>query len=167
MKKLMLWILALAGLSGGALFAQDITGTWQGTLQAGKQELRTVVKISKADAGSLKAVFYSIDQSGQGVAGAIALQGSTVKISVPSIGGTYEGKLSADGDLDRRRLDAGSLTDAPEPEACHRGGGVADSGASRAAEADGTGCRPRCLKWPPSSQADPKRRAKGIHGARP
>ena len=94
MKKLMLWMLALAGLSG-ALLAQDVTGIWQGTLQAGKQELRTVVKISKADSG-LKAVFYSIDQSGQGVAGAIALQGSTVKISVPSIGGTYEGKLSAD-----------------------------------------------------------------------
>lgn len=63
MKKLMLWFAAL-GLSGGALFAQDITGTWQGTLQAGR-ELRTVIKISKADGGGLKAVMYSIDQSGQ------------------------------------------------------------------------------------------------------
>jgi uncharacterized protein (TIGR03435 family) len=97
MKQLMLWIVALASLSGGALFAQDITGTWQGTLQARKQELRTVIKISKADGGGLKAVFYSIDQSGQGVAGAIAVQGSTVKISLPGIGGTYEGKLNADG----------------------------------------------------------------------
>jgi len=99
MKKSVLWIAALAVLSGGALFAQDITGTWQGALQAGKQELRTVVKISKADGGGLKAVVYSIDQSGQGVAGTITLQGSTVRISVPSIGGTYEGKLSADGTL--------------------------------------------------------------------
>src|ERR1035438_8798152 len=39
MKKLMLLIIALAALPGGALFAQDITGTWQGTLLAGKQEL--------------------------------------------------------------------------------------------------------------------------------
>ncbi|MGB7760513.1 MAG: TIGR03435 family protein [Bryobacteraceae bacterium] len=96
MKKLMLWSIALASLSGGALFAQDVTGIWQGTLLAGKQELRTVIKMSKADDGGLKAVFYSIDQSGQGVAGAVTLQGSTVKISVPSIGGAYEGKLSAD-----------------------------------------------------------------------
>jgi uncharacterized protein (TIGR03435 family) len=97
MKKLMLLIIALAVLPGGALFAQDITGTWQGTLLAGKQELRTVVKVSKADGGGLKAVFYSIDQSGQGVAGAVTVQGSTVKISIPGIGGTYEGKVNADG----------------------------------------------------------------------
>src|ERR1035438_8028689 len=97
MKKLMLLIIALAALPGGALFAQDITGTWQGTLLAGKQELRTVVKVSKADGGGLKAVFYSIDQSGQGVAGSVTVQGSTVKISIPGIGGTYEGKVNADG----------------------------------------------------------------------
>jgi uncharacterized protein (TIGR03435 family) len=95
MKKLMLWIIAFAALPASALFAQDITGTWQGTLVAGKQELRTVIKISKAD-GGLKAVFYSIDQSGQGVAGTVTLEGSTVKMSVPGIGGTYEGKLDGD-----------------------------------------------------------------------
>jgi len=97
MKKLMLWTVALASLSGGALFAQDVTGTWQGALQAGKQELRTVVKISKADGGGLKALFYSIDQSGQGIGGTVTLQGSTIKISLPGIGGAYEGKLNADG----------------------------------------------------------------------
>jgi hypothetical protein len=60
MKKSMLSIIALSVLSGGALFAQDITGAWQqGTLQ-GKQELRTVIKIAKEDGGGLKAVFYSI-----------------------------------------------------------------------------------------------------------
>ena len=98
MKKLMLWIVTLAVLSGGALLAQeDITGTWQGTLQAGR-ELRTVIKISKADGGGLKAVMYSIDQGGQGIAAsAITLQGSNVRMSIAAIGGTFEGKLSADG----------------------------------------------------------------------
>src|SRR3984957_15615666 len=96
MKRWKLWIIALAGLSGGALAAQDITGAWQGTLQAGR-ELRLVVKISKAD-GGLKAILYSIDQQGPGMpASAITLQGSTVKMSVAGIGGTYEGKLNADG----------------------------------------------------------------------
>ena len=95
MKKSMLWIFALAAWPGSALFAQDITGTWQGTLQAPKQELRTVVKISKAD-GGLKAVMYSIDQGGTGFAGTVTLESSIVKISIPGIGGTYEGKLDGD-----------------------------------------------------------------------
>ena len=42
---------------------QGIADTWQGTLHAGR-DLRTVVKISKADDGGYKAVFYFIDQSG-------------------------------------------------------------------------------------------------------
>jgi uncharacterized protein (TIGR03435 family) len=98
-KKLIVWAIALALLSGGRLLAQaqDLTGTWQGTLKAGR-ELRTVVNISKADDGSLKGVFYSIDQAGQPLAASpITLQGSAVKISIPGIGGTFEGKLSADG----------------------------------------------------------------------
>ena len=62
--------------------AQDIAGTWQGTLHAGK-DLRTVVKISKADGGGYKAVFYSIDQGGDGIpVTKITLEGTTVKMSL-------------------------------------------------------------------------------------
>jgi hypothetical protein len=32
MKKLLLWTIAFAALPAGALFAQSLTGTWQGTL---------------------------------------------------------------------------------------------------------------------------------------
>lgn len=93
------WIFAFAMLFGAALFAQDITGTWQGTLHAGK-DLRTVFKISKATGGPLKAALYSIDQGGQPItASAVTLQGSTVKISIDAIGGSYEGKLNGDGTL--------------------------------------------------------------------
>lgn len=95
MRKLTLWIIALAASSGSALFAQDITGAWQGTLE-GKQALRTVIKISKADGGGLKAVFYSIDEPGQGVAASVTLQGSSVKMLVPAIQGKYDGKLNGD-----------------------------------------------------------------------
>jgi len=74
----------LAVLSSGALNAQDITGTWQGTLVLpNKQELRTVVKISK-DGAALRGVLYSIDQTPQGLSGVIALSGSTVKIEIPA-----------------------------------------------------------------------------------
>jgi uncharacterized protein (TIGR03435 family) len=77
--------------------AQSIADTWQGTLHAGK-DLRIVVKISKADGGGYKAVFYSIDQGTPPLAmNTATLQGTTVKLSLTMIGGTYEGKLSADG----------------------------------------------------------------------
>ena len=77
--------------------AQSIADTWQGTLHAG-QDLRTVVKISKADDGGYKAVFYSIDQGGAALpVTKITLDGTTVKMTLTMIGGTYEGKLSPDG----------------------------------------------------------------------
>jgi uncharacterized protein (TIGR03435 family) len=77
--------------------ATDISGTWQGTLHAG-QDLRLVVKITKADGGGYNSVAYSIDQGGAPIPVAkTTLDGGTVKMAVTAIGGTYEGKLSADG----------------------------------------------------------------------
>ncbi len=97
MKKLMLWSIALAALMGTALQAQNLTGTWQGTLAAGPQTLRIVMKVSLND-DKLQATMYSIDQGGQPIsASAISQSGSTVKIAVAAIGGNYEGKLSPDG----------------------------------------------------------------------
>ena len=97
MKNLLLATVALVMLSAGAAHAQDITGTWQGTLQAGGRELRIVMKISNADGAGLKALMYSIDQGGQGMAASsVALQGSTVRIAVAGLGASYEGRLNAD-----------------------------------------------------------------------
>ena len=96
MKKFMLGIISFVLLSGGALLAQDISGSWQGTLHA-QSDLRVVVKIAKAEGGVQKATMFSIDQGASGIAATVTLQGSTVKISVPAIGGSYEGKLDSDG----------------------------------------------------------------------
>jgi uncharacterized protein (TIGR03435 family) len=86
----------LAGLSAGTMLAQDIPGTWQGTLELpNKTELRTVVKIAKDDSG-LKAAFYSIDQTPQPIAAAVTLAQSTVTLTIPAIAGKYEGKLDSD-----------------------------------------------------------------------
>jgi uncharacterized protein (TIGR03435 family) len=66
-------------------------------LHAGR-DLRIVVKISKADGGGYKAVFYSIDQGGDGLpVTKMTVDGSTVKMTLTMISGTYEGKLSGDG----------------------------------------------------------------------
>jgi uncharacterized protein (TIGR03435 family) len=90
----------LAAAAAPALFAQNIVGTWQGTLQPPQgKPLRLVVKISRADDESLKAAFYSIDQASPAInASSATLQGSTLKMAIPAIGGSYEGKLNPDGD---------------------------------------------------------------------
>lgn len=76
----------------------DIAGTWQGTLHAGNSDLRTVVKITKDEKGSYKAVFYSLDQGAQPInLDSISLLGSDVKFTLNMAGITYVGKLSADG----------------------------------------------------------------------
>jgi uncharacterized protein (TIGR03435 family) len=84
-------------VQAGALFAQDITGMWQGTIHTAR-EIREVIKISKED-NVFKAELFSIDaQPVQSVPSPpVILQGKAIKIQFPGIGGTYQGTLSADG----------------------------------------------------------------------
>lgn len=87
----------------------DIAGDWQGTLQAGKS-LRIVLKITKSDKG-WSAKMYSIDQGAQPFnASSVTLDGLTFKFSVDLIGGSYEGRLSADGNSI-----VGTWTQGPSP----------------------------------------------------
>ncbi len=95
MKRLLLSLSVLVGLSVAGLHAQDIVGTWQGSLAVQGRDLRVVFKIENN--GGLGALMYAIDQGSGGIPGTITLQGGAIKISVPGIGGTYEGRLGADG----------------------------------------------------------------------
>jgi uncharacterized protein (TIGR03435 family) len=100
MKRLILWVAALAMLQGGALFGQSLVGTWQGPLQVSQtpgDTLRVVFKISATTSGVLYGDMYSIDQGGHAAAPDVTLKGSAVKIAMPSVGATYVGKLSGDG----------------------------------------------------------------------
>jgi uncharacterized protein (TIGR03435 family) len=98
MRKTMLWMVALVA-SVGALDAQNITGSWQGVLQAPQgPERKVVVKISRTANETLNAVLYSIEPIGQPLpASAVSLQGSNLKMTIAAIGGSYDGKLSGDG----------------------------------------------------------------------
>ena len=101
MKRLMLCLMALVALMGVSLRAQgttDITGNWQGTLTTPNgKELRIIMALAKDD-GRLKATMYSIDQGGQPIkANSASLDGASIKFAIDMIGGTYDGKLSADG----------------------------------------------------------------------
>jgi len=100
--RLLLSIFALSALPGSALLAQDITGTWQGTLKVngpnGSADLRTVMKISRADKDGLKAVFYSIDQDATPFSASnITLKGSALKVSITALNSVFEGTLGGDG----------------------------------------------------------------------
>ena len=92
--------ISLLLMCASAVCAQDLTGDWQGALKAGAQELRLIVHIEKGDSGGWKATLASIDQSpdrGATIAAdSLTLEGQDVKIAVPAIRGSYEGKLSAD-----------------------------------------------------------------------
>lgn len=103
MKKPIL-LMAIAFLRVSVLFAQDITGTWQGTIHT-TTDFREVIKVSK-DGNVLKAMLFGIDSQpgvifgtrpGQGFpSGPVILQGNAIKIQFPGIGGVYQGTLSAD-----------------------------------------------------------------------
>ena len=106
--------LAFLGISG-TLYAQDITGDWQGTIKAVKDQ-RTILRISRQLDGSLQLRMVLIDQQvadwGSGnAANTVSLDGQTLKFTVEGLKASYEGTLSADGNSI-----AGTLTrDAPFP----------------------------------------------------
>jgi uncharacterized protein (TIGR03435 family) len=103
-----LWLL-VAGLAAAAMFfgflgprlaaqtAQDISGTWQGTLPVGNG-MRMVLKISKSDDGGWKGTLYNADQNMPGVGvQSITAQGSAFKFSVATFNASYEGTIRPDG----------------------------------------------------------------------
>ena len=100
MTKKIMWVTILLLLMTGTLYAQDITGDWQGTLKAG--EMRMIIRISKQLDGSLEARLLRVDQNppdwGAGNrANSVSLEGSDFKFTINSQKVSYEGKLSADG----------------------------------------------------------------------
>ena len=98
MRKFMMCLAGVALMLSGALYAQgpDISGNWQGTLQAGKG-LRTVLKISKADNGGWKGVMYSIDQGGQPIGlTSLTMEGLNFGFTIKPLDVTYVGTLNSD-----------------------------------------------------------------------
>jgi hypothetical protein len=97
MKKLLVFMLALCAMSGLAQ-AQDVVGDWQGSLNLKGGVLRMVVKVTKAESGSLRAMLYNADRATPPIGtSSVTLMGNTFRFSADLMGVTYEGKLSADG----------------------------------------------------------------------
>jgi uncharacterized protein (TIGR03435 family) len=90
-------VLLLVGMAN-AQGTRDLAGTWQGTLQVGRQE-RLVVKIAKDGAG-WSGVVYDLDSNtpsqGRNTT-QMSLQGAEVRFAIAPIDASYVGKLSEDG----------------------------------------------------------------------
>jgi pimeloyl-ACP methyl ester carboxylesterase len=85
-------------LMTSALRAQDISGDWQGTLGSGKDSLRLILHVDKAEAGGWKAKFFSIDQGADGMPVTTITQvGAVVAFAMPELKLTYKGTVAADG----------------------------------------------------------------------
>ena len=90
-------VVAIAAMSAGAMFAQDVTGTWQGTLAVQGKELRVMFKITK-NGDKLAGNMYSIDQTPQPIPmSSVLLQAGVLKFQIPGAAANYEGKLDSDG----------------------------------------------------------------------
>ena len=97
MKRHLPLLAALILLPAITVLGQDLAGDWQGALQIGPQQLRLVLQISKAASG-WKATMYSIDQSTNPIpVTSVSLEGAAVKFTVAAVRGSYDGKISADG----------------------------------------------------------------------
>lgn len=98
MKARALRFAAILLFAAGTLHAQapDISGNWQGTLQAG-QNLRTIVKLSKADTGGWKGQFYSIDQSPDPIAlTSVTVDKLNITFAIKQFDLVYTGTFSPD-----------------------------------------------------------------------
>lgn len=102
MRKLIFWMIA-AWMFCGALFAQNVVGTWQGTLKvnvpgAPSTDLRMVVKVERGADEALKATLFSIDQKGVPPlkCDKVAQKGAGFRFEIELLGATYEGSLNGD-----------------------------------------------------------------------
>ena len=101
-------LLLLAALPG-ALLAQTLEGTWQGTLTPPNQNdgIRLAFKIDK-NGNTYQETFYNLANGRQLNLGAITLQGNAVKMAIPGNGMNYEGKIEADGNSITGALNQGT-----------------------------------------------------------
>src|SRR5688500_11902475 len=103
MKTVMSLTVAVALLGStfaGTLYAQDITGDWQGTLKASK-DLRLIVRVSRELDSGVHVRILAVDQNppdwGSGnLANTASFDGTDFKFTVDGLKASYEGKLSAD-----------------------------------------------------------------------
>jgi non-heme chloroperoxidase len=96
-----LWIAVMGLLCVPTLFAQDMTGDWQGTLEAGPRKLRMIAHFEQPGGAAIKATLYSIDENPDRGAGipidSVSVKDGSVQVAIAALRGNYQGTLAADG----------------------------------------------------------------------
>src|SRR4051812_29585594 len=94
------WVVLLMLMCSATSSAQSLAGDWQGTL-SGIRPLRLIVHVEPAGGSAWKATLASIDQSpdwGAALpADSVAVQGSSFKLVIGALRGSFDGTVSADG----------------------------------------------------------------------
>jgi len=86
-------------MAASAYNSHDIAGDWQGTLSAGGAQLHLVLHVTKVADGSLKANLDSVDQGVNIPVNSVTFKDSRLSLSLEMIHGSYEGKISTDGNV--------------------------------------------------------------------
>lgn len=87
--------------AGAKKTASPVAGDWQGTLEAGGQQLHLALHIKQAADGTLSATLDSLDQGANGIViDKISFQNGTLSFSSSAIHGSYEGKLTANSTIE-------------------------------------------------------------------
>jgi hypothetical protein len=91
-------VLVMLAMVGADLHAQGLAGDWEGTLSAGGGQLRLTLHVTKTDDGLYLGKLISVDQGNAEVPlGKAAVDGRSVTMEFPAVGGNFKGELSADG----------------------------------------------------------------------
>ncbi|WP_420471177.1 alpha/beta hydrolase family protein [Brevundimonas sp. FT23042] len=86
-------ILAVVVAVAPAQASPDIAGAWEGRISGGGQSIRIVFNVAADGATTMD----SPDQGARGIPATSAVDGRTVRFTVPAIGGRFEGLLADDG----------------------------------------------------------------------
>ncbi len=96
-----LLLLMLAVITLGSLTARAqscLAVDWQGAFKVDGTRLRLVLHITSSPSGTLEATIDSLDQDSPGIpVNTITFDGTTLKLSVPEVKASYEGKINNDG----------------------------------------------------------------------
>ena len=106
----MLKSLLLLATLPAAILGQALEGTWQGTMTpVPNREIRIAFKLTRGGS-AYQGLYYNIEAGRQFNLGAVTIQGNTIKIVIPGMGGTYEGKFEGDGNTLTGALTQGTST---------------------------------------------------------
>jgi len=78
--------------------SKSLEGEWKGTLEAGGQKLRLVIRVTKGSGEKLSGAMDSLDQGANDIPiSSVEQSGDQVKLELAGIGASYQGKMNAEG----------------------------------------------------------------------